>query len=1041
MSIDILDSLRDQLIEFSPELVQVIRPDGTFLGANTRWRQVLGYTPDDLSRITAFDVICEDGRPHCQVVFDRILRGEDVGLFEVPFRTKDGHRRLLEGQAVTQLDAQGQLSVVCTFRDQTTRREVEERLHDAEQRWQLAVESTGDRLFDWDVDSGGVVLPQSESGGPAAGEKRAFLTERDRIHPDDRPAFEDHLRAFLDRSVRALRAEFRVRQANGEWSWVLVRAAGWPGPDGRVTRVIGTSSDITERKALEESLRIGEAQARGLIAALPAQVIRLGRDGILKEAHVPQSAALAMPADAIGHSVTEFIGQVQADEVLAAVDRALETGQAQIFTRAYELPSGPRVFESRVAPMPPDEALVLSIDLTERRAADRSRREAEERYRTTLDAIAEGVLTLDAESRVSAMNPAALRLTGEDGPSTLGQPVDVVCRLVDELTGMDVPPLAAAAIQSGEARTADRELALLRRDGRAVSVDASAAPLRDAAGTVIGAVLVLRDMTQAREATRTLRDVQAELEHKVDQRTEEIARAASLLHSVFEASTDGILAIDAHGAVTASNRQFLTVLGLDSVSDSIADHSVIEQFARDRVVNMDALLAHTRGLFAAPEAPSHFVMTLKDGRSVDTVSQPQWADGHVVGRVFSFRDVTERLRTDLHANRAQRLEALGTLAGGIAHDLNNALAPILLVLSNLQEEFPDSVRELEILTASANRAAAMVRQLLTFARGSDGAPQVLNPRSVVQDVETIIGATFPKNIEIRTAFGRDLPHFMSDPTQVHQLLLNLCVNARDAMTGGGRLTLSVASRDVEPGRPVRAVPGTEAHPGRYVCISVEDTGTGIAPDVLDRMFEPFFTTKGIEQGTGLGLSTTLGIVKGAGGFLQVETVVRRGSRFSVWFPVEVTLAASRIEETWRAVAFKGRGELVLFVDDEPSVRAAARIVLERLGLSVALASDGADALMQALDYRDSIAAVVTDVHMPAMDGFRFIRALRQLLPDVPVIVASGRLDDRAMQECRALGVRHTLEKPFTEGTFAASLASALAERTAKAPKVDPSAAT
>jgi len=912
MPSDAPDRLHEHAIELSPEIVQVVSSEGAFLATNACWRDALGYTPEELTVLTVFDVVCDESRTHCQAIFSRVLGGEDVGMFEVPFRAKDGRSVALEGRALRLVDAEARVSVVCSFRDKAMRRDLERRLHESERRlrrsedkWRLALEGSREGVWDFDPRSGAfsassgleVMLGYTPGTGPT--DITTFLRH---VHPDDLPMVRERLAAYGSSGDASFSAELRMVPLDGQPVWILVRGAGQFDSDGRPTRIVGTTVDVSDRRRLEERLRESESRARGMLAAIPDILIRIGTDGLIREIHLPDPGVFGGVTVQPGTAVSDYVGRTRATEVVGAIDAALSTGQTQVITRDYVMPIGVRLYECRVVPLPPDEGLLLCIDRTDQISAAAALKASEERLRVTLETVDEGVITVDSDDRVVTMNAAAESLTGVNASDAAGLPAASVCRLAEELTGQHTPSLSALALVSMARQTAGCELALLRPDGRAISAEASAMPLRDAAGHVTGAVLVVRDVTAAREATRSLRDAQAELEEKIAQRTAEIARTASLLRSVLEASADGLLAVDRLGAITATNERFMTVLGLEKVEDSIANLALMDRWARETLVDPDAFLATTQALFATPEAHTHHAIAFKDGRSLESVSRPQWMGGEIIGRVFSFRDVTERRQVELHTHRKQRLEALGTLAGGIAHDLNNALSPVLLLLSNLSEEYPENARELDMLTSSATRAAGMVSQLLTFARGSGGVSQPIDANVMVQDIAQIARATFPKQIEIRTHLSRDAGVFLGDPTQVHQLLLNLCVNARDAMGGSGWLTMSVSARTVDPADIPRTVAGTEAHPGRYVRVAVEDTGTGIAPEVLDRMFEPFFTTKAADHGTGLGLSTALGIVKGLGGFVQVETAPRRGSCICVWLPSDAAEPQAKAGRTWKAVA-------------------------------------------------------------------------------------------------------------------------------------------
>lgn len=394
-------------------------------------------------------------------------------------------------------------------------------------------------------------------------------------------------------------------------------------------------------------------------------------------------------------------------------------------------------------------------------------------------------------------------------------------------------------------------------------------------------------------------------------------------------------------------------------------------------------------------------------------------------------DINSRKLMEEHVRRSQRLDSIGTLAGGVAHDLNNTLAPILMGVDWLRSHYPNESRMVELIHDSAARAAGMVRQLLDFAKGIDGEHIAVRPADLLLEMSKIIKGSFPKNILLHFQCSDDLPTVRGDVTKLHQVLLNLCVNARDAMPGGGLLTLS-ASRVVVHTTLLNAVP--ESRPGEYLAIRVQDTGVGISPEIRDRMFDPFFTTKDLDKGTGLGLSMSLGIVSGHGGFLHVDTAVGMGSVFTVYLPIHESPGIPPAQEPELA-EFRGRGEAILFVDDESALREAAEEVLGGLNFEVLTATDGADALVQMSRYPGKLRAVITDVHMPYMDGMTFVYMLRHRLPDIPVIVASGRLDDATAEQFKALGGTWRLDKPFTQHELTSLLKTILSE--SKSPDVSP----
>ncbi|MGE3489258.1 MAG: ATP-binding protein [Vicinamibacterales bacterium] len=384
-------------------------------------------------------------------------------------------------------------------------------------------------------------------------------------------------------------------------------------------------------------------------------------------------------------------------------------------------------------------------------------------------------------------------------------------------------------------------------------------------------------------------------------------------------------------------------------------------------------------------------------------------EGEVTGVLGTYEDITEARRLQQQFLRAQRLESIGTLAGGIAHDLNNALSPILLAVALLKED-ETNPKQMDLLTtieSGAARGADMVRQVLSFARGVESQQSPIDVAPIVRAVEKIANETFMKTIQVRTHIPRGEWVVSGDPTQLHQVLMNLCVNARDAMPGGGVLTLSVAHLDVD--EQLAALPG--ASPGRHVVLAIADTGMGIAPEVADKIFDPFFTTKEVGKGTGLGLSTSQAIVKAHGGFIRVHSELGKGTTFEICLPAWRGQAGDLAVD--RSALPRGHGERVLVIDDEASVRMVTRLTLEKFGYVVLEAADGAEGVSVYAQRRDAIAAVIVDMMMPVMNGPATIEALLKLDPRVRIIATSGVSQGRAPLGAAGGEVQAFLAKPYS----------------------------
>ena len=386
-------------------------------------------------------------------------------------------------------------------------------------------------------------------------------------------------------------------------------------------------------------------------------------------------------------------------------------------------------------------------------------------------------------------------------------------------------------------------------------------------------------------------------------------------------------------------------------------------------------------------------------------------------------DVTEKRRMESQFLRAQRMESIGTLAGGIAHDLNNVLSPILMAIDMLQLKTTDetSKKWLDVLRTNAERGGDMVRQVLSFARGVEGERVALQPKHLIKEIVKILRETLPKSIEISFQIPNDLWIISADATQMHQVLMNLCVNARDAMPEGGSISIKAENAFVDENY---ARMHLEAKPGRFVMISVADTGPGMSAEVQSRIFEPFFTTKEMTKGTGLGLSTAMTIVKSHGGFINVYSELHKGSQFTLYIPAVNAPGAADVVALQTDLPL-GHGELILVVDDEESIREITRGTLETFGYSVLTASDGTEALALYADKKNEIAVVLTDMVMPFMDGPATIRALQRMNPGVRIIAASGLGAGQRAGEGALEGVSVFLNKPYTAEKLLKTLAQVL----------------
>jgi PAS domain S-box-containing protein len=593
------------------------------------------------------------------------------------------------------------------------------------------------------------------------------------------------------------------------------------------------------------------------------------------------------------------------------------------------------------------------------------------------------------------VNPAFERITGYAPAEALG-------RSPRFLQGAETDRQVLAEIRAALVRRQPirRQVLNYRKDGRPYWVEMEIVPVLSSSGNCTHFAAVERDITAARAAEQQLRWRNAFFEALVN------------------SSPDGLLVVDSDGRKLLQNRRMVELWEIPSEIAAESDDRRQLAWVTDQTKDPEKFNAKVAELNARPDAVSHDEIELRNGRVFDRDSAPvRGQDGKDYGRIWAFRDITERKRTEAQLLQAQRMESIGTLAGGIAHDLNNVLAPILMAIELLRPgcEQPQAKAILETLAVSAQRGADIVRQVLSFARGTGGERIEVSAEAIFADLGKILRGTFPKNIRVEFSQPPDAWPILGDPTQLEQVLLNLCVNARDAMPLGGSLSIRLANRMLDEAAARRLLLG---QPGRYVTLAVSDSGAGIPAHLVDKIFEPFFTTKPVNQGTGLGLSMAMSIVKSHGGAIEVASDPGRGTTFSVWLPavgggappVPAGAAAGRASV---GELPRGRGETVLVVDDEPGIRVVTSQALSAFGYEVRVAADGMEALAVYTQHGPEIALVLTDMTMPLMDGPALIQALRRINPSVRILAASGRGPADEFSAASQGRATRFLMKPFT----------------------------
>ena len=971
----------------------------TFKFANPALCRMLGYPEDELRTMGLADIHPKDALQRVAAEFEAQARGDRALAPDLPCLRKDGSVLQVDVNAF-RITIDGRLCIVGVFRDITERKQAEDAARVNQSLLRATLESTADGILV--VGADGKVLDWNQQF-----QKMWRLPESVVDTRQDQKLL-DHVLGQLVRpddflaGVRALYAQpdkesfdtlhFKDGRAFERYSC----------PQRIGDRIVGrvwSFRDVTERKQAEHKLAESETKLRALFEG-SNYAIALAKDGITVLAN-PAYAELfgcAKASELIGKSLLDDIAPEDRPRVREfARRRSLgEPVPANYETRGLRRDG--KVFDMAVTVSTYElkgEVYTVGIlrDITAEKLAEAALRQSEERYRSLFNNATVGIYRTTPGGHIEAGNPALLRMLNYASLAELQQ------RNL-EMDGFE-PSYPRAEFRERMERDGEiigLEAAWKRADGSVVFVRESARAVRDAAGKNVHYEGVVEDVTDRLQVEVRNRE-QAEL---LDNATDAIYVTA--LDCTILYWNKGAERTYGWTSAEAVNRKTTELLAADAAAAAALTAVLLEQNTW---------------------SGERWQMT-KDGRKVEVLTRLKLVRDEQ-GRpksIFAINtDVTEKKRLEDQFLRAQRLESIGVLASGIAHDLNNVLTPIIMGAPLLREKVKDEASSdlLKMIESSARRGAAVVKQVLTFARGVEGDRVPLQPRHLIQEVVRLAEETFAKSVRIESSVAADLWPVLGDATQLHQALLNLCVNARDAMPGGGVLTMEAANV-VLSREAAEKIPGAQS--GSYACLRVTDTGTGIPPEVEAKMFEPFFTTKSLGKGTGLGLSTVLGVLRSHGGFVRVVSKVGQGTTFELYLPAAATgqgTSQSASAAPWP----RGRGECILVVDDEAAVREVARRTLAKFGYLVITAANGAEALRIFQERRQEIHAVLTDMMMPEMDGSALIAALKVLDPAVGIVGVTGMSDMETMRGFKSLGLSGMLAKPFTIETLLAAVQTAL----------------
>ena len=874
-------------------------------------------------------------------------------------------------------------------------RRAEDELRASEARFRVFVDHATDAFFLHN--ERGAVVDANQKACEHLGYSREELigmTPR-QFDPDvSRPFLEKMLARFAAGEIVTF--ESRHRRKDGTVFPVEVRCRGLQ-QNGKLYSV-SLARDITERKRSEEKLQ----ELSSAVEQSPVSVIITNREGAIEYVN-PKFCEVT------GYTMAEVLGQnpriLKSDEMTPETYRqlwaALAAGKEWRGEFLNRKKNGELYWESASISPIVNEAgvtthfLAVKEDITERKQAEKALREAKEQLQYILDNTHDVIFRIDLMGNYIYSNAAAAELTG--------YPLSRLLQM--NMLQLVAPEYHAAVSERLQMRRTGAELErsfefeILHQDGRRIWVELVTDKVCDENGRLVAIQGVARDITGRKQADLRIRE-QAMLLNKAQ---------------------DAIFVLGLDERITFWNHSAERIFGW-TAEEAIGQTPADLRFTGVVSPQLKAALKETREhgewmgeLMEFTNAGKNIVVQARTTLIFDEQRRPK-------SILIIETDITEQKRLEEQFLRTQRLESLGTLAGGIAHDLNNVLAPLRMAVHLLKDEIKDEDTRslLDILESNVNRGTDLVKQVLIFGRGLKGERiPVLLPQ-LVREIERIINETFPKSVGFDLHSRADLWPVTGDATQLHQVLLNLCVNARDAMPQGGKLTIALENLMMDDNR-VRLHP--EAKPGAYVVIGVSDTGTGIPADIQEKMFDPFFTTKAPDKGTGLGLSTSLGIVRSHGGFIACYSEVGRGTTFRVYLPASIPSTQTPAEAEGKSGApgkskpMHGHNELVLVVDDEAPIRGVAQKMLRHFGYQTLLAANGAEAVEIYRARQNEIAAVLTDMAMPVMDGPATIFALKAINPRVKIVASSGLANQDDHQHAAELGVHHFISKPYTAETL------------------------
>jgi two-component system, cell cycle sensor histidine kinase and response regulator CckA len=960
--------------------------------ANERMAEMLGEKPSEMlgKRVDSF-MFEEDLTDHNEKMMSR-QRGSD-GRYERRFRHKDGDSVWTIVSAIALLDDEGRFKgSFAMLTDITERKRAEDALRGSEAMLKsiLSTSPVGIGLAE-----GRIMKWANEAWMEMFG----FANERELVGQSARviyPSDAEYERAGValygnlgSGQVTAVDATLRRKDGSLFDGHIRMKALDSPGPAARTISVI---SDISEGRRAERVLRESEVRYRTLFDNAPVGIFQTSSEGqtLYVNPYMAKLVGAQSPEEAVIH-FRQLSNQLYADSHRRDefIRTLREEGQVTDFEyEAVRMDGSRRHFSmnARVSEFRPDGSFLIegfTSDITEQKLAEEALRQSEERYRATFNSAAVGIDLVDLGGRFLKVNAVLSNYLGYTEEELRNLTIEEVTHPED----LEKTAQMHDALVRGNTEGYKLEKRYLRKDGSVIWADTYVSAIRDSGGKHVAAVGVILDTTKQR---------------KLD---EIRLRLATAVEQVVET----IVITDTQGTIVYVNPAFERVTGY-SREEAIGNNPrILRSGQHDERFYKNLWDTISSGAVWS----GHFITRKKDGSLFEeeaTISPIKDNSGNIVNYVAVKRDVTKELSLQKQLLQAQKMEAVGTLAGGIAHDFNNLLQVTLgfseLLLAPKNRDDPEYADLMKIFQAAKN-GAELVQRLLTFSRKVEPKPIPLDLNRQIVQVENLLRRTIPKMIAIQLDLADDLARINADSAQVEQILMNLAVNARDAMPDGGKLTIATTDVSLD-GKWCKAHVGSR--PGEYVLLTVSDTGHGMDPKTVEHIFEPFYTTKELGRGTGLGLAMVYGIVKQHNGYIVCDSEIGRGTVFNVYFPPIEAYDDSSVEEPALVPTFGT--ETLLIVDDEELIRDLGHRILSKAGYKVIAARNGKEALTLFKKERPHVSLVILDLIMPEMGGLQCLRELLKMEPKLKVLVASGLSADSSIQEPIELGARGFVSKPF-----------------------------